>query len=932
MSRKKFSGKVLAIQLSSNQLRVARMSLNSTVPVIQATSITDLPEGSVVDGVIHQLDTVRTALRNVLETPEFKRCKRVIFSLCTTQVISEETSLPPVPAKKLDKMLESNMDMYFPVDTQNYHLAWEMTQRRNEKGEMALQLWAVSTAIVQPYYLLANSLGLSVLAIDYCGHALATAVGASFAHAEQKQPKKAAIRSRRKGEEPEDAPDAEEDSDALPAAPTDLYLMAEQEHLLMLFVRDGHVELQRMFLCGPHMESELSEVLMAMDYYDSMQMGGYGSIRCTLCGALAEDDSFVALTREVLGIPVTVLPSLYPSDWVLALGAVQTTLDFGVSTLNQPGGTSQIHNAWQYGLILAGGAALALTMVATLGSKTVWTTTLNGLENTKQTLQIQAAQNANYAQNYYNYQNAYQSYSADWDTIHNSLRTYNDNLVLIMDELEDTLPKKTSVTRFQIADNGLVVSLASPSKNDAAYTLIALRDMQYATLGDVSDLYQPSKPEYPYDGSELYDVNALAGSSGLMGFEPAPVVGSGLDYSQLLDILNQAQQNNGGSGTIVGGYDLSSLTPQQIQTIQAAYNNGLISKEMLKDLVGSKNSPNAANKLLSDLLLGGGFSKEEIVSAMYNLTPEQVDALEDAYAPVPELKQDLDALLKKATFKQRQKAARTMLTTDPIGLYRFMTLFKEDMYRPAKDAKLHQSTYDDISDHYAAVFALVSGDLGAAKELLPVIIDASTKDNDALTGAENLMREDPKLKNRYTYYLAVEMGELDKEEVKPPTIDPDDIIGDIVDGKLPEVENPDDLKDALDTIIPGVGDIIDGKDDEDDKDDDSSSSLPDWLDDLLNGGSGDNSGSDGNSGSSGSSGGSSELPDWIFDIIGGGNSGTGGIGGIGGIGGSPIPEEPVDERYHYTVVLGYKDALIQAERERKGLNYDAKVAELEVDA
>ena len=184
MSRKKFSGKVLAIQLSSNQLRVARMSLNSTVPVIQATSITDLPEGSVVDGVIHQLDTVRTALRNVLETPEFKRCKRVIFSLCTTQVISEETSLPPVPAKKLDKMLESNMDMYFPVDTQNYHLAWEMTQRRNEKGEMALLLRAVSTAIVQPYYLLANSLGLSVLAIDYCGHALATAVGASFAHAE----------------------------------------------------------------------------------------------------------------------------------------------------------------------------------------------------------------------------------------------------------------------------------------------------------------------------------------------------------------------------------------------------------------------------------------------------------------------------------------------------------------------------------------------------------------------------------------------------------------------------------------------------------------------------------------------------------------------------------------------------------------------------
>ena len=160
MSRKKFSGKALVIQLCSNQLRVARMSLNSTVPTIQATSITDLPEGAVVDGVIHQLDTVRSALKDVLATPEFKRCKRVIFALCTTQVISEETSLPPVPMKKLAKMLESNMDMYFPVDTQNYHLAWEVTEQKNDKGEMTIQLWAVSTGIVQPYYLLANTCGI----------------------------------------------------------------------------------------------------------------------------------------------------------------------------------------------------------------------------------------------------------------------------------------------------------------------------------------------------------------------------------------------------------------------------------------------------------------------------------------------------------------------------------------------------------------------------------------------------------------------------------------------------------------------------------------------------------------------------------------------------------------------------------------------------
>jgi hypothetical protein len=49
-----------------------------------------------------------------------------------------------------------------------------------------------------------------------------------------------------------------------------------------------------------------------------------------------------------------------------------------------------------------------------------------------------------------------------------------------------------------------------------------------------------------------------------------------------------------------------------------------------------------------------------------------------------------------------------------------------------------------------------------------------------------------------------------------------------------------------------------------------------------------------------------------------------------GDGTSQAPQQPVDERYHFTVLLIYKPELIQAERERKGLDYDAKIAELEV--
>ena len=68
--------------------------------------------------------------------------------------------------------------------------------------------------------------------------------------------------------------------------------------------------------------------------------------------------------------------------------------------------------------------------------------------------------------------------------------------------------------------------------------------------------------------------------------------------------------------------------------------------------------------------------------------------------------------------------------------------------------------------------------------------------------------------------------------------------------------------------------------------------------------------------------GSEQRPDWFWDMM-TGNTGSGG---------APVVQQPVDERYHYKVALGYKDTLILAEQERKGLVGADKVAELEVDA
>ena len=59
------------------------------------------------------------------------------------------------------------------------------------------------------------------------------------------------------------------------------------------------------------------------------------------------------------------------------------------------------------------------------------------------------------------------------------------------------------------------------------------------------------------------------------------------------------------------------------------------------------------------------------------------------------------------------------------------------------------------------------------------------------------------------------------------------------------------------------------------------------------------------------------------------SQGQGGSG-IPDIFGTGKPDQPADNRYYLTFVLGYDNSLIQAELERKGLDQSAKLEKVEV--
>ena len=82
MKKSNVSGKTLYVQLNRDETRLALFTGPDSPSITLQT-----PAGAVGDGVIQNEDAVRNVLKTALQQPEFKGCRKVVFTLCTSQEI-----------------------------------------------------------------------------------------------------------------------------------------------------------------------------------------------------------------------------------------------------------------------------------------------------------------------------------------------------------------------------------------------------------------------------------------------------------------------------------------------------------------------------------------------------------------------------------------------------------------------------------------------------------------------------------------------------------------------------------------------------------------------------------------------------------------------------------------------------------------------------
>lgn len=932
MSMQRLSGRALVVQITEREIRIAQMTLGSDV--ISERVILPTPPNAVEDGQLVGLDALRDAMEPVLRQGLFRRCRKVVFSLCSTQVISESVTVPAVKKQqRLGQMLLANMDEYFPIDPGEYQLSWESVgvEQREDARLLRVQLWAVPRAMLQRYYALANSMGLSVAAVDFCGHSHATAVDADFAM-------------------PKHAKSSADTDDGVC-----LYINAESELLLLTFVYNGQVKLQRLLQRGYSQQDDLNEAGIVLDYFSAMP----GRARLTsavLSGGQGKEAGLAPALASLLNVPVEMAETDYGAQWLLCQGAALTALDFGDPELNHiTGARAPINRAWQYGLVFLGGAALTASVLLLLTSKLSWSTELDGLRAQQDRLTALAQQNAGCAENYHNYSSMYDAYSADWDTVFDSVRTYNDNLELVLGELEAKLPKKSTVTALSTTELCLAAQVAFQNKEDAAYFLVALRDVPFMTLSTVSNLtigpreayspdkmiaalYEEAEKESPVPSTEESAADSTTesttDSTEESSTEEPPTEGG---YS-----LDELFSNVSSGSVAIDGKTLRNMIP--LLKAAGADDSTIAKMESYADVMerfGVTITPDNLGILsgIQGLLPGGGTTSTPGSSGSTTVTPttpstpgssgsttvmpatpssgstssasgiesvdiaklrlslqylnsNQLDALQAVYGPVQEKTFSLDDLRKRSNTTQEKNAIRSLLQNDPAAMYQFFLLMREDIAREEKDQILYDKIFDDIWKNADQHRMFYESDDVMLNKYLPNLLNILTDNKTKVNAAIALIRQNQTLSGKLALHLAKEMGEIKEANT---ALDLVALQKEINSGAAFH-------RDAA--TVAAVNALL-----------------------RKNQQTSGTSGTSGNTGNTGMD--ENDLLMWILMNQLKNQTGGSGIPDIFNTGASQT-QKPADNRYYLTVVLAYDESLIQAEQTRKGLDRDAKVEKVEV--
>lgn len=516
--------KVLSIEIGQQVTKAVVIDFLKKNPHVYNAFSFDTPEGVMEDGYVKDKDRMAQLLREQMKDNGVKE-KEVVFSIASSKIASREVTVPYVPEKNLDNLINATAQDYFPVNMDEYTLAYNVleTVKEKDKKSLKLLLLAAPDSLIQNYYSLADLMGVRVESIDYYGNGsmqvLQKHIGSGYSVCVQIGSLNTMVSVLKENQQimqrtiPYGTNTIIETMLAHPALEcrdeTDAMEMLCRENVVYSTldyedetVRGTRISEDQWKRSGQSREARkavtdavggiLLSVIRVVDYFGSRYPDcQLGYIYITGMGVKIR--GLDTLFEREMDLPVRKLEKLTnitfsrgfarslqdQTEYIAAIGAAIEPVGFSLKELKNKQGRAASMRTVK--IILAGSVVVAVALVAVGWFRLVGANKEN--ENLKMEKQSLQSINQVYTEN----EQATKKFE-DAAALHVATSTKNQNLAALIEQLQKKLPKQMQVSTLQTTEDKVTLTITTKTKISVAKMLVEFEGIDLLTNVNVASI------------------------------------------------------------------------------------------------------------------------------------------------------------------------------------------------------------------------------------------------------------------------------------------------------------------------------------------------------------------------------------------------------------------------------------------------------------
>ncbi len=168
-------GSILSVYIENEIARVCEMTGNNKSVTVKNVFEVAMPDKSVEDGMIMDVEDAASALYAAFRNNNIKRGK-IAFVISSRKIANKEIVIPYMKnVNKVEEVINANIDEYFPMNNLNDYIIKYTILDVFETAEgkfYSILVMAFQKEMVEGYYQLANMLKMPVETVEYYGNSI----------------------------------------------------------------------------------------------------------------------------------------------------------------------------------------------------------------------------------------------------------------------------------------------------------------------------------------------------------------------------------------------------------------------------------------------------------------------------------------------------------------------------------------------------------------------------------------------------------------------------------------------------------------------------------------------------------------------------------------------------------------------------------------